>query len=181
MLMRGGEEEAVAPKYAHLERERRFLVLPDRRPDLSAAPFVRMEDRYITNTRMRLRRMTDSATGRVVMKLGKKYEAADPLARPIVTTYLTKTEYDLLATLPATTITKRSYAVEGASGRWRIDLFEGALAGLETAEFDADNDAALRATVPEPWCGREVSLDPQYQGGELALLSADDLASLRRG
>ena len=64
--MRGGGEEARSPKYAHIERERRFLVDPGKRPDLAGLSFVEIEDRYLDGTRLRLRRMRDSATGAVV-------------------------------------------------------------------------------------------------------------------
>lgn len=174
MIQRGAEEEAAAPKYAVIERERRFLVDPRRRPDLSSAPSVLIEDRYIDGARLRLRRMTDSVTGRVVLKLGKKYESADPLARPVVTTYLTDGEYALLIELPARALVKRAFDVGG----FRLDMFEGALAGLELAEFDAGTATALAtATVPD-WVKLEVSADARFDGANLAALDAADLHAL---
>lgn len=76
------------PKYARLERERRWLVDRTACPDLSAHAHVLIEDRYIDGTRLRLRRTTDSASGEQLFKLTKKYDTGDPLARPIVTAYL---------------------------------------------------------------------------------------------
>jgi hypothetical protein len=70
-MLRGLDEELVAHKYAHVERERRFLVDPARRPDLADAPYILIEDRYIEGTRLRLRAMTDSVSGRVVLKIGR--------------------------------------------------------------------------------------------------------------
>ena len=61
-MMRSGADEAAAPKYAHVERERRWLIDPARLPALSAE-YVLIEDRYLSGTRMRLRRMTDCADG----------------------------------------------------------------------------------------------------------------------
>ncbi|MBN8808808.1 MAG: hypothetical protein J0I47_11345 [Sphingomonas sp.] len=161
--MRTLAHELAAPKYAHIERERRWLVVRDRRPVLDGLPCLRVEDRYLTDTRMRLRRMTDLYSGEVTVKLTKKYDAADPLARPIVTTYLTPVEYDLLAGLPAATLRKRRYTCDGYS----MDVFEDALAGLDLVEIEATNDAALAAIAALDWAGRDVSHDPRYQGGSL--------------
>lgn len=162
-MIRGLADEARSPKYAHVERERRWLVDPARRPDPGGCPSVLIEDRYITATRLRLRRMTGD-DGAVVLKLTKKYDAADPLARPIVTAYLDAAEYDLFAILPAAPVTKRRYAVNGYS----LDCFEGALAGLELVEIEWPDDAGLRGLPPPPWTIREVSDEPLYQGGALA-------------
>ena len=126
-MMRTGETEARNPKYAHIERERRFLVDPRRRPDLAGRRAILIEDRYITGTRLRLRRMTDGATGETAVKLTKKYEAADPLARPIVTTYLSEAEFALLAALPALPLVKRRYPLQLDEGEMGIDVFEGPL------------------------------------------------------
>lgn len=165
-MIRGLDDELADHKYSHVERERRFLVDPTARPDLDGRPSILIEDAYIDATRMRLRRMT--AAGRIVHKLTKKYEAADPGARPIVTTYLTEAEYGLLAVLPAHRLVKRRYAL----GTFSIDLFEGALAGLELAESEQPDDPSLRALVAPAWAIREVSADPNYEGGNLVRLDA---------
>lgn len=94
-MIRGLDEELAAPKYSHVERERRFLVDPERCRDLGRASAIRIEDRYIDGTRFRLLRMTDHASGRIVLKLSKKYDVADARARPMVTAYLTNDEYAL--------------------------------------------------------------------------------------
>jgi CYTH domain-containing protein len=164
-VIRGLDEELKALKYSHVERERRFLVDPSRRPDLSGLPHILIEDRYIDGTRMRLRRMTASDSGRVVLKLSKKYDVDDSSARPMVTTYLTQVEYDLLAALPAHPLTKRRHDL----GTFSIDLFEGKCAGLELAESEQPDAAALAALIAPNWALAEVSDDPAYQGGNLAL------------
>lgn len=164
--LRTGEDEARAPKYAHVERERRWLIDPAavHAPDAGAA--ILIEDRYVTGTRMRLRRMRD-ADGREALKLTKKYDADDPLARAIVTTYLTAAEYDLLAALPAVPLVKRRYPLIADGREYSLDVFEGALAGLVLAEIEWPDDAGLRTLPPPPGAVREVSDDPRYQGGAL--------------
>ena len=70
-MIRSGDDEARSPKYAHVERERRWLIDPSARP-AAADNFVLIEDRYLTGTRIRLRRMTPSAGEGVSLKLTKK-------------------------------------------------------------------------------------------------------------
>jgi len=166
--MRTLETEMAAHKSAHVERERRWLVHPDRRPSLENVPHIHIDDRYVDGTRLRLRSMTDSVSGATSLKLTKKYEAEDPLARPMVTTYLSQAEYDLLATLPARPITKRRYTVPGAARLFSLDRFEGPLAGLELIEIEWPDDAGLRALDSPGWAARDVSTDPRYEGGSLA-------------
>ncbi len=164
--MRSGADEARSPKYAHVERERRWLIDPAARHAVPA-DHVLIEDRYIHDTRMRLRRMTDSATGQVALKLTKKYAADDPLARAIVTTYLDEAEFSLLARLQGTALTKRRHDLVDGAITYSLDRFAGLLEGLELAEIEWPDDAGLRGLPPPPGAIREVSNDPRYQGGAL--------------
>jgi CYTH domain-containing protein len=168
-MMRSAIDEELSPKYAAFERERRWLIDPTLRPSLADLPYVLIEDRYLTDTRLRLRRMTDSVSRAQSLKLTKKYEADDPLARPIVTAYLAKAEYDVIAALAARTLVKRRYAVPTASGIFSIDTFVGDLTGLELAEIEWPDDPGLRALTPPAWAIREVSADVRYQGGSLVV------------
>ena len=166
--MRNAATEAANPKYAFVERERRWLIDPARRPSLEGLREMLIEDRYLTGTRCRLRRVTEVATGETTAKLTRKYDAPDPLARPIVTAYLDDAEHALFATLPALALTKRRSAVVLDGVTWSVDRYEGALAGLETAEIEWPDDTGLRALIAPPWFGRDVSADPRYQGASLA-------------
>lgn len=167
MLMRGVEDEALNPKYAHVERERRWLVDIESRPDISALAHILIEDHYISNSRFRLRRMTDSTTHQSVCKLTKKYESADPLARPIVTAYLSDSEYALFESLPAQILIKRRYKIIDGGLNWTLDCFDGDLAGHELLEIEWPDDMGLRKLSPPSWAIREVSNDARFQGGSL--------------
>jgi CYTH domain-containing protein len=164
--MRDAAHEAASPKYARIESERRWLVDGATLPSLDGCAHVVIEDRYFEGTRLRLRKMTDSVTGAQSRKLTRKYDCADPLVRPIVTAYLTESEHALLAGLPGHDLIKRRYSVH----RFSVDLFDGALAGLLLAEIEWPDDAGLRALSPPLWALREVSDDPRYQGGTLAVV-----------
>lgn len=177
-MIRGLDEELCAHKYSHVERERRFLVSPVFRPDLIGANAILIEDHYIDGSRFRLRRMTESSTGRVVLKLSKKYDVADVLARPMVTAYLDEAEYALFATLPGRALTKRRFPVMTTHGCFGIDRFEGPLAGLELAEIEFDDPAVGKAIPTPDWAVREVTHDARFQGGALALYDRAQVQAL---
>lgn len=160
--------ETGAPAYARIEFERRWLVDRARRPPVDGCFVTVIEDRYLTGARMRLRRMTRPDIGETKWKLTKKYESEDASARPIVSIYLTEREYELLQVLPASALAKRRCHL-GLAGRWwSLDLFDGALAGLELLECEAEDADALAALVPPDWCLFEITDLPQWQSGALA-------------
>lgn len=168
MLDRGLDTEIGERKYARIEFERRWLVDRGACPDLASANFTLIEDAYIEGTRLRLRRMIQHASGRAVWKLTKKYEWERPEARPIVTSYLTEAEYDVLRALPARALTKRRYRVPFGGRHWSIDLFEGSLQGLATIECETEDESALASLAPPDWALREITYLPQWQCGALA-------------
>ena len=165
---RGLDTELGSPKYARIELERRWLVDNARRPSLDGCDFTLIEDRYLAGTRLRLRRMKRAREDRALLKLTKKYETDRPEARPIVTTYLSEPEFDAFAGLPAASLRKRRYHLAFDGRYWSLDLFEGALGGLELLEVEADSDAELAALVPPTWCSSEITDDIRYQCGTLA-------------
>ena len=167
ILDRGLEAELASLKYARPELERRWRADPALRPPVEDLDFVVIEDRYLTGTRLRLRRMT-RRDGWTACKLTKKYETDRPEARPIVTAYLTEGEYALFASLPACPMRERRYHFPIDGRYWSLDLFEGPLEGLELVEVETPDEAALVALVPPPWAAKEVTDDPRYQCGSLA-------------
>jgi CYTH domain-containing protein len=164
----------TVPKYAIVERERRFLVSRDMCPDLSPLPFRHVRDLYIEGSRLRLRAVEASDGQGAVYKLCKKYEPLSPISTPITNIYLTEEEYDLLSALGGRAITKRRYSLMHGVRLFSIDVFEGALSGLILAETEAGEAEA----VDKPqWIQREVTSDPFFTGGELCRLTAHALAS----
>jgi hypothetical protein len=131
--------------------------------DPNAARLI--EDRYLPGTGLRLRKVT-APDGSIVYKFGKKYRGAGLSSRPMTNIYLDAAEHAVLAAMPAALLVKRRYDV---GGRFAIDVFEGALSGLVLAEVSADDDAALAAITAPSWCVAEVTDDPAYAGGTLAI------------
>lgn len=151
------------PKYALLENERRFLVEPQNCPNLNLTTARRIEDRYLTNTRLRLRKIS-SANAAPIYKLCRKYESGDAFSAPITNLYLTDTEYQLLLGLSGHDIAKTRYTHDGYS----IDIFEGPEDGLIIAEIEAPTRAALIDIAPPGWATREITADPDLTGAALA-------------
>jgi CYTH domain-containing protein len=172
IVNRGLDEEIDEPRYARIEWERRGLVDVARRPPLDGELMTVIEDRYVGGTRLRLRRMTRPDVDEVKWKLTKKYECADPSARPIVTGYLTEAEYEVLRALPAHELVKRRYHLALGSRYWSLDRFEGPLRGLETIECETADGASLAWLEPPDWALREITHLPQWQCGALACTGA---------
>jgi hypothetical protein len=166
--------------YARWEFERRFLV--DRVPaGLVEANAWDVVDRYLRDSRLRLRRMTPVAGGEPVFKLGKK-EVPDPpdYSRMTITTiHLSAAEYDLLAPLPGHELRKRRHRVDACGREFGVDVFEGALSGLVLAETEFHTEEGLRQEIELPeWAACEVSTDERLTGGALAALSDHAAAAL---
>lgn len=62
----------------------------------------------------------------------------------------------------------RHYVPLGEGLRAEIDVYEGALDGLRTAEIEFDSLAVAEAFVPPPWLGRELTGDERYANQTLA-------------
>jgi hypothetical protein len=140
-------------KYAHVERERRFLL--DALPDLSGARVLRITDRYLDGTRLRLR-LVEEEGHPAVHKLGQKIRLDGVSTNAHTTMYLTAEEYAGLQHLPGRVLSKTRHLLDG----WAFDVHDD---GLLLAESEVAAD---------PWFPfvREVTDDEAFSGGRLAAL-----------
>jgi CYTH domain-containing protein len=166
-----------AGKYALVERERRFL--------LAAAPAAshvrevrRITDRYLTGTRLRLRRVEGPGPGRPEFKLTQKVpaERPGPVQGTITNTYLSRAEYDVFATLPAAVLTKTRLSIPPLG----VDVFDPPLHGLVLAEAEFTTDEAAETFEPPADIVAEVTADPRFTGGRLVRAGRADLLSWLR-
>jgi len=157
------------PKYARIEFERRFLVDTQAEWRNGIEPYSkRLEDRYLSCGRLRLRRMQDSDTGKVTFKLTKKYESDSPFAQPIVTTLLSEPEFKAFSTLAGFALTKTRHYHEWNGVIFSIDVFEGELSGLVLCETEqADSLDQLRAIRFPNYARWEVTENQFFTGGQL--------------
>lgn len=75
------------PPYTKTEIERRWLVQTAAELERAAAREREIDDRYILETRLRLRKVTEAGQA-PIYKLGKKYEPHAPGAHHTVSAYL---------------------------------------------------------------------------------------------
>ncbi|MFI9781112.1 hypothetical protein ACIHCV_41920 [Streptomyces sp. NPDC051956] len=173
MDKRGGVEgQAVHPgKYARVEQERRFLLAEP--PAQSAVTVSRViNDRYVTGTRLRLRR-ADFSDGRCELKLTQKVPISQSGATQglITNTYLSPAEYDVLASLSAALLSKTRFSVPPLG----VDVFDGHLQGLVLAEAEFTTDEEAESFVPPAECVAEVTDDTRFTGGRLVQASRREL------
>jgi CYTH domain-containing protein len=166
------EESVREGKYARVERERRFLLAGPPSPG-AVTEVRRITDRYLTGTRLRLRRVDNAADGTSVRKLTQKIPAALPghVQGLITNTYLSPAEYDVLAALPAAVLTKTRLSVPPLG----VDLFDPPLHGLVLAEAEFTTDEEALSFRPPREAVAEVTDDPRFSGGALIRTSRPEL------
>ena len=154
-------------KYTRVEYERRFLVSPADWRSVVEPYSKTFEDKYLRRARLRLRIMTDSDTGRRVIKLTKKFESASPYFQTIGRILLSQSEYELLDGLEGDRLKKiRHYHIY--RGRvFSVDVFEGELDGLVLCETEAEGIEELMSVKPPPYVKHEVTEDAFFTGGNL--------------
>jgi CYTH domain-containing protein len=164
-------------KYAHIERERRFLIDAVPAPWRHAVPRT-IHDRYIAGTRLRLRK-ADAPGEPTMWKLGQKvrFDPASPAQVAHTTIYLNQGEAACLAALPADEVTKVRWTIEVDGHLWSVDEFRERLAGLVLAEIDLGLDRQMPAAPPLD-LRADVTGDDRFSGGRLARLPADQLDAL---
>ena len=166
-----------ASKYARLERERRYL-LPDLPEGLSRADHhLQITDNYLTNTRLRIRKVRDPRTNKWTVKFTQKF-APDPadLSRTVITNiYLNAREADTLAVFEANEIRKNRYKFDFAGQTFSVDMFIGDLFGLVLAEVSFETDEELDGFPLPSFALAEVTNNELFSGGRLAYLTFADL------
>lgn len=168
----GAGGPVVEGKYARVERERRFLMAG--RPSGAGVTAVRrITDRYLTGTRLRLRRVERADLGSVEYKLTQKVPAGrpGPVQGLITNTYLSPAEYGVLASLPARVLSKTRLSVPPLG----IDVFDPPLHGLILAEAEFATDEAALAFRPPTGCVAEVTDDARFTGGSLVRAGRHEL------
>ena len=159
------------PRYAKLERERRFL-LPQFPAGVNVVQVRHITDRYIEGTTLRLREQRDE--GLTIFKFTQKLPSLGDGAQQgfITNMYITREEFHLLSKLPAAVLSKTRHSVPP----FGIDVFEGGLEGLVLAEAEFESAAEAAALSRPSFSVVEVSNDQRFTGGQLARSSREDIA-----
>src|SRR4051794_4207828 len=163
-------------KYTRVEHERRFLVAPRADWRSLVEPYSKtFEDKYLRDTRLRLRILTDSDTGRRLLKLTRKAESASPYFQTISRILLSPSEHALFDSLAGYGLRKVRYYHHDRGRVFSIDVFEGELAGLVLCETEAEGLDELMAIEPPVYTRCEVTEDPFFTGGNLCRMTRADL------
>ena len=174
------DQNTIVPesKYAHIERERRYLLrdLPEgvTRPD----PHLQITDNYMTGSRLRLRKVREPRTNKWTVKLTQKF-APNPedLSRTIITnTYLTALEAEVLSTVfNSNEIRKNRYPFEFEGRKFSVDMFLGDLFGLVLAEVSFETDEELDQFPKPAFALVDVTNDELFTGGRLCELTFSEV------
>ena len=167
----------TSSRYAHYEHERRFLVPPGEpfRDAIDTTTYRIVEDKYLPDTRLRLRRLTRVPTGERAHKLTRKEEPESPFSLRMTTLYITEHEHKQLDSLEGHRLRKARYNHLYLGHVFAIDVFEGPLDGLVLCSVEADTFEALMAVPFPPFALRDVTADPFFTGGNLCRITAEDL------
>lgn len=167
-------------KYSRIEYERRFLVRSDANWLDRIEPVSRViNDKYLRGTRLRLRIVTESQSGRRTIKLTKKAESASPYFTMISRILLSPNEYLLFDSIDGDRLTKRRYHCTHRGRRFAIDRFEDELEGLVLCEVEADGLDDLMQIEPPDFVEREVTEDAFFSGANLCRTTREDLLAKR--
>lgn len=160
-------------KYACLEIERRYLLKELPAGLIEQGYSWDIVDRYILNTRLRLRRMTSPSNGTIILKLGQKYREAgqDPTQTTMTNIYLDEAEYGCLSQLEANELVKKHYRYAYAGRTYTTEVFEGPLQGLILAEIETETAQELAALPFPTFAFKDVTDEPFFTGGFLATLT----------
>lgn len=165
-------------KYTRVGYERRFLVSPLAHWRSVVEPYSkRFEDKYLHNTRLRLRLLTDSDTGRRLIKLNKKFDSASPYFQTISRIILSPSEYKLFDGMEGDRLKKIRYYHSYLGRVFSIDVFEGELEGLVLCETEADGLEELMKAEPPSYAKQEVTEDVFFTGGSLCRTTRAELLS----
>lgn len=163
-------------KYTRVEYERRFLVARGAEWKRFVESYSKTyEDKYVRGTRLRLRILTDSDTGRRVLKLNKKSESPSPYFRTVSRILLSPYEYELLDRLEGDRLRKTRYYHNHLGRVFSIDVFEGELEGLVLCETEAESLEDLMSAEPPPFVSHEVTEDSFFEGGNLCRTTRAEL------
>ena len=173
------DQNTIVPesKYAHIERERRYLLRDLPEGMTRADPHLQITDNYITGTRLRIRKVREPRTNKWTVKFTQKF-APDPndLSRTVITnTYLNALEAEVLSVFNTNEIRKNRYHFDFEGREFGIDMFLGDLFGLVLAEVSFETDEELDNFPKPPFALVDVTNEPMFSGGKLCELTFSEV------
>ncbi len=166
----------TATKYSRIEYERRFLVLHNSGWENFVEPYSKIfEDKYLQDSRLRLRILTDSDTNRRLIKLTKKFESNSPYFQIITTILLSSVEYQMLDIIKGNYLKKIRHYHNYRGQIFSVDVFENELNGLILCETESNSLEELMLAEFPAYAKREVTEDNFFTGGNLCRITQAEL------
>jgi CYTH domain-containing protein len=165
-----------APK-GTTKRERRFL-LEDFPPGLPRnASHIQIKDNYVTNTRLRLRKIRVPETKERSWSLTQKCRVDDnelsQTAESVI--WLSPEEYEVLRVFEGNEIRKNRYPYEHDGRNYSVDFYLGALWGLLIAKTElSENESTNDFPIPD-FAIADVTDDPMFSGPQLVELTIEQI------
>ena len=174
------DQNTIVPdsKYARVERERRYLLRDLPEGMTRADPHLQITDNYMTDSRLRLRKVREPRTNKWTVKFTQKFAPnPDDLSRTIITnTYLNALEAEVLSSIfNSNEIRKNRYPFEFDGRNFSVDMFLGDLFGLVLAETSFETDEDLDNFSAPPFALADVTNEPLFSGGRLCELTFSDV------
>lgn len=155
-------------KYTKVEYERRFLVLSKDKWMNVVEPYSKiLTDKYLQNSRLRLRLLTNSDSKQQIIKLNKKFESDSPYFQTISRILLSSEEYELFDSIKGDWLRKTRYYHKYLGYIFSIDVFEGELDKLILCEVEANSLQELMNIKFPEYATIEVTQDLFFTGGNL--------------
>ena len=153
------------PKYALVERERKFLISPDH-ININGLPYKHITDHYILNTAIRFRMVTDG--NGTTYKLTKKTPLNKTGEQQITTIYLSREEYLLLNSFECIAVEKTRHLVAAGPLVIGLDRYTNLSEELWIAEIEFATQVEMNNFQMPLTYIREVTTSPEFNGFELA-------------
>ena len=156
------------PAFMSVEHERRWLCREVPRERILRSEAI--TDLYVTGARLRLRDARPIDGGAPKLRLSRKADV-DTRTRLITSIYLPEEEFVVLAaSLPGVRIKKLRHKLQSPPDvAVHVDEFQDTLEGLIMVEAEFNTAGGLAAFPMPDFAVREVTDDPRYTGGCLAM------------
>lgn len=156
-------------KYSILEIEKKWLLDAQNLPNLNTLDFCKIEDKYLNNTRIRLRKVNYNNSEKISYKLCKKYGKLNDFSEPITNIYLTKQEFEIFDLQAGNKLCKTRYYYPYFSNTFAIDEIKIDNKTLYLLELEVKKISDFENLKLPNFIIEEVTLNEKYNGNNLAL------------
>jgi CYTH domain-containing protein len=170
-------EELISGSTARDKFERRFWMEDFPATVPRNAPHVQIFDNYITNTRLRLRKVRVPETNQRSWFLSQKiHPTPDVLSiSKDISIPLSADEYQVLSVFEGNEVRKNRYAFEHDGRTYLFEMYLGLLWGLLMLKVRFESEEEMRLFEAPEFASVEISNDQMFSGPRLAELTIGEI------